>query len=361
MTLWILFALMTAVAALAIMRPFWRADAGSVEAPPRDIEVYRQQLQEIEEETARGVLGKAEANVARVEISRRILAAADANAQQAAPSRRAPAPFYVLAGLLPAVTLSLYLIYGSPNYAGQPLAARNPHEGQSVEALVARVEERLRLNPDDGAGWSVIAPVYMRMERFADAAQAYRHASRLLGETADLAANLGEALALANDGSIDDAARAALEKAVALDADHAKARFWLAVADEQAGRKPEAIAAFRQLLGRDLPDAVKGVINQRIAVLEGRPAPEAAQQQQQQPPAGVDAAQIDRMVSGLAERLKQDGSDLKGWLMLVRAYTVLGRKDDAVTALNQARGQFAGNNEALGQIDALAKSLGLPS
>jgi cytochrome c-type biogenesis protein CcmH len=358
MTLWILFALMTAVAALAIMRPFWRADVGSAEARPRDIEVYRQQLQEIEEETARGMLGKAEADVARVEISRRILAAADANAQQAAPGRRAPAPFYVLAGLLPAVTLSLYLLYGSPNYAGQPLAAADPHEGQSVEALVSRVEERLRLNPDDGTGWSVIAPVYMRMERFADAADAYRNASRILGETADLAANLGEALALANDGSIDGASRAALEKAVTLDVDHPKARFWLAVADEQAGRKSEAIAGFRALLGRDLPDAVKGVINQRIAALEGRPAAEAAPQQ---PPTGVDAAQINRMVSGLAERLKQDGSDLKGWLMLVRAYTVLGRKDDAVTALNQARGQFAGNHEALGQIDALAKSLGLPS
>jgi cytochrome c-type biogenesis protein CcmH len=67
------------------------------------------------------------------------------------------------------------------------------------------------------------------------------------------------------------------------------------------------------------------------------------------------------MVSGLAERLKKDGSDLNGWLMLVRAYTVLGRKEDAVSALNDARGRFAGNNDALGQIDALAKSLGLPS
>jgi cytochrome c-type biogenesis protein CcmH len=357
MALWISFAIMTAIAALAVLRPFFRASPPSPRAP-HDIEVYRQQLQEIDEEAARGVLGKAEADVARIEISRRILAAADDNSQHAAKSRRSAMPFYALAGSLPVIALSLYLIYGSPDYGGQPLSARTP-EGQSVEVLVARVEERLQLNPEDGMGWSVIAPVYMRMGRFTDAAEAFRNASRLLGETADRAANLGEALTLANDGQIDAPSRAAFDRAVSLDPNQAKARFWLAVADEQAGKKPEALAAFRQLLTRDLPDAVKAVINQRIAVLEGRPVAEDVPQAGES--AGVDAAQINRMVSGLAERLKQDGSDLNGWLMLVRAYTVLGRKDDALTALKQARGHFAGNNDALGQIDALAKSLDLPS
>lgn len=67
------------------------------------------------------------------------------------------------------------------------------------------------------------------------------------------------------------------------------------------------------------------------------------------------------MVSGLAERLKTDGSDLEGWLKLMRAYTVLGRGDDALGALKRAPGQFAGNQEALAQIERLAKSLGLAS
>jgi cytochrome c-type biogenesis protein CcmH len=356
MALWISFAIMTAIAALAILRPFWRTPRRAVDGP-RDIEVYRQQLQEIEDEAARGVLGKAETDVARIEISRRILAAAENGAQSDRPAPRSGAIPYALAGLLPVVALSFYVIYGSPNYAGQGSSAPISADAQSVDALVARVEERLQLNPDDGMGWSVIAPIYLRMERFADAAEAYRNASRLLGETAERAANLGEAQALANDGTVDDQSRAALQKAVSLDPNQPKALFWLAVADEQAGKKSEAIAAYRSLLGRGLPEAVKGVVNQRIALLEGGPAGVGSQ-----PGAGgVDAAQINQMVSGLAERLKQDGSDLNGWLMLVRAYTVLGRKDDAQAALQQARGQFTGNGDALGQIDALAKSLGLPS
>jgi cytochrome c-type biogenesis protein CcmH len=303
------------------------------------------------------VLGKDEAEIARIEIARRILVASENKAEPTPVASRPATVPYALAGVLPAIALSLYMVYGSPDYPAQPVSARAPADAQSVEALVARVEERLRLNPDDGDGWSVIAPVYMRLARFAEAAEAYRNAIRLLGETADRAANLGEALTLANDGTVDQASRAALDRAVALDPDQAKARFWFAVADEQAGKKTEAVAAYRALLSRNLPDSVKDVINQRIASLEGQPVDTGTPSEN----AGVDAAQINRMVSGLAERLQRDASDLNGWLMLVRAYTVLGRKDDALSALKRARGEFAGNNDALGQIDALAKSLGLPS
>jgi cytochrome c-type biogenesis protein CcmH len=356
MALWISFAVLTAIAALAILRPFWRPPRPAAEAP-RDIEVYRQQLEEIEEEKARGVLGEAEANAARIELSRRTLAAAEIEARAKPRAGRSAWAHYAMAAMLPAIALSLYAIYGSPQFPGQPLASRAPQGGETVDVLIARVEDRLRANPEDGMGWSVIAPVYMRLGRYQEAADAFRKAAKLLGETADRAANLGEALALASGGDVAADARQAFEKAVSLDPDHGKARFWLAIAEEQAGRTAEALAIYRQLLDRDLPDTVKAVIGERIARLEGGP-PVATT-----PRAGgeIDAAQINQMVSGLAERLKQDGSDLKGWLMLVRAYTVLGRKDEAVIALKEAREKFTGNGDALAQIDALAKSLGLPS
>jgi cytochrome c-type biogenesis protein CcmH len=354
MALWVIFALLTAIAALAILRPFWRPRPVSG-SPAHDLEVYKQQLQEIEDEAARGLLAWAEANAARIEVSRRILAAAEGQADQRPISRFAYTP-YVLAGLIPVIALSLYAIYGSPELPAQPLAARLAEAGQSVQVLVARVEERLARNPQDGMGWSVIAPVYMRLGRYADAAEAFRNASRLLGETAERSANLGEALALANDGTVDPEARQAFDKALSLEPNHSKSRFWIAISEEQAGRKAEAVAIYRSLLQGALPPAVAEAVNNRIALLEGGDPPATSPA-----PSDVGPAQINQMVSGLAERLKKDGSDLNGWLMLVRAYTVLGRKEDAVGALNDARGRFAGNNDALGQIDALAKSLGLPS
>jgi cytochrome c-type biogenesis protein CcmH len=67
------------------------------------------------------------------------------------------------------------------------------------------------------------------------------------------------------------------------------------------------------------------------------------------------------MVDGLAARLKQDGKDLGGWMQLVRAYVVLGRSQDATSALAQARGNFAGDEKSLAELEALAQSLGLGS
>jgi cytochrome c-type biogenesis protein CcmH len=70
---------------------------------------------------------------------------------------------------------------------------------------------------------------------------------------------------------------------------------------------------------------------------------------------------VEGMVQRLAARLDAQGDDLAGWLRLVRAYTVLGRDDEAREALARAKGQFAGNTQAIEQLDALAAELGLKS
>ena len=68
---------------------------------------------------------------------------------------------------------------------------------------------------------------------------------------------------------------------------------------------------------------------------------------------------INQMVDGLAQRLQQNGNDLKGWLRLVRAYSVLGKQDKAVDALKTARENFKDDEKALAQLSELAGSLGL--
>jgi cytochrome c-type biogenesis protein CcmH len=72
-------------------------------------------------------------------------------------------------------------------------------------------------------------------------------------------------------------------------------------------------------------------------------------------------AMIERMVQGLAARLDQGGGSLADWLTLVRAYTVLDRKDDAVKALDRAKNEFSGDGQALEKLDRLADELGLKS
>ena len=66
---------------------------------------------------------------------------------------------------------------------------------------------------------------------------------------------------------------------------------------------------------------------------------------------------IQAMVDRLAARLKQDGSDVDGWVRLVRSYKVLGEADKARAATADARHALAGDADKLSKLDAALKAL----
>ena len=78
-------------------------------------------------------------------------------------------------------------------------------------------------------------------------------------------------------------------------------------------------------------------------------------------PAVVQAPPLDAMVERLEARLKQNGGDVNGWVMLVRSYSFLKQPVKTQEALDKARKQFASDPEALKQIEALAGELGAPA
>ena len=88
---------------------------------------------------------------------------------------------------------------------------------------IAQVEAHLAKNPEDGRGWKVVAPVEDGLGRFEDAVKARRNAIRLSGASADREADLGESLMGAANGVVTDEAKAAFERALALDAKLPKA------------------------------------------------------------------------------------------------------------------------------------------
>src|SRR5262245_31178846 len=188
MTLWFVLALMTAAAIFAVLWPLSRRQSSLRSGS--DVAVYRDQLDEIRRDRDAGLIGEREAAAAEVEVSRRLLAAADAEAAgpQAAPvaamTRRRRAVALVALVLLPVGAVALYLAVGSPMLPGQPLASRVPAEEKSIAQMVAQVEAHLAKNPDEGRGWEVVAPIYLRMGRFDDAVKARRLALKLNGPTA---------------------------------------------------------------------------------------------------------------------------------------------------------------------------------
>jgi cytochrome c-type biogenesis protein CcmH len=374
MLLWIIFAAMTVAALIAVLWPLGRKRA--VAAGGSEILVYRDQLGEIDRDRSAGLIGPAEAEAARVEISRRLLAAADVQAATARPAPRAGQVLrrrraVVLAALIivPLLPLALYLLLGSPDLPGQPAFARakTPAGDASIETLVGRVEAHLAQNPNDGTGWEVIAPVYLQLGRYDDAVMARRKALALNGETATREADLGEALAAAANGVITDDAKQAFAKAAALDPHEAKANYFLGLADEQDGNRDAAAKRWRAMLDEAPPDALwAGFVRTALGRVTGEPVPAAAgpSAQDMTAAASMSDAQRDDMVRGmvakLADRLHGDGADdVDGWLRLVRAYTVLGDRDKAKDAAADARRALASRPDGIKRIDDLVKGLGL--
>jgi cytochrome c-type biogenesis protein CcmH len=375
MILGLILAAMTAAAVVAVIWPLARR-AGAAPSGS-DMAVYRDQLAEIERDRAAGLVGKTEAEAARVEISRRLLAASDAaqaalpagNAVSAAWRRRAVAAASLLA--LPIVAGSLYLFLGSPELAsGQPVAQHNvAATPQSIEGLVAEAEAHLARNAQDGRGWEILAPIYMRLGRYADSVAAWRNTLQLLGDSAEREANLGEALtAEANDVVTADA-KTAFIRAVTLDKTNVTARYYLGLAAEQDGQRDKAANIWRDLIA-EAPAGTPWVIDVRNALARvestsaAAPAPAAVPAapaaekvaDADSPPSDQNAA-IRGMVDRLAARLKQDGSDLNGWVQLVRSYKVLGEPDKARAAAADARQAFAGEPEKLQQLNAALQQL----
>ena len=371
MTPWFVFALMTAAAIFAALWPLGRRPRGQAGS---DLEVYRDQLEEIERDRAAGRIGPTEADAARTEVSRRLIAAADTEefipASPAGSSlRRRRAVTVGTIIFLPGVAAALYLALGSPQLPGRPLAERvhEAHEGRSIEGLVSQAEAHLERNPDDIRGYEVLAPVYLRLGRLADAVNARRKVLTLGGENAGRQSDLGEALVAAANGVVTAEAKSAFERALVLDANELKARFYIGLAAEQDGDRAKAAETWRAMVKDAPPDAPwRSTVEQALARVD-IPSSHAAGSGPTAEDIAAAAAMgekergetIRNMVARLADRLKDNESDLEGWQRLLRAYIVLGEREKAISAAGAARRALAKDAEKLRRIDETIKTLGL--
>jgi cytochrome c-type biogenesis protein CcmH len=395
MLLWISFALLAAAVATLLLRsPPTLIQTAAGDA---DLAVYRDQLGELEADASRGLI-----DTARTEIARRILKRAADPSTMAPNATGAQAERVLLIGAaaLPVVSLALYLVVGSPTLPGRPLADRlaEPADRASPTDLIAKVEQRLRERPDDGQGWSVIAPIYLSQGRAVEAAEAFGRAIKLDGETPDRLAGLAKSNVLANNGIVNEPARAAYQRLAAVDPARVEARYWLGVYEEQNGRPEAAAEAYRAILAGGPADAPwRKPIEERLkAVTEQKsgpsvPGPAAANSS---PPSGMAAPvlapasgtgtgdkagptpaefvaaaktlqremrelMIGRMVSKARDALKQNPKDVSAWSRVVTGHMALGKPADAEATLKDARAGLVGDPAALAEFDALAKSLGL--
>ncbi len=365
-----------------VLAPLLRGSGRLARRASHDMQVFRDQLREIDADRARGVLSAEEAEATRIEISRRLLAAADAEAAESASS---PAPRLASRGASLAVLVlmvagagAVYSRLGAPGMPDQPLRERAERmvEAQAARdegaALIARLQKVLETRPDDIDGHRLLVTSLAGMGRMAEASAAQQRVIDIQGEGVpgrELVA-LAELMIAADGGNISPAAEAALAAGLAKDPADPPGRYFSGLLLIQKGQPDLAYPIWAELLAEGPPDApwvraIAPVIDD-LAAEAGRPPREPGRG-----PTGADIeaagamgagdrqAMIEGMVAQLGERLATEGGPPADWAQLIRALGVLGRSDEAARIRDEAVGVFADDPAALAGIAAAASDAGL--
>jgi cytochrome c-type biogenesis protein CcmH len=360
MIFWVLAGFLAAAAALALALTGRRTllAAGTGDA---SLAIYKDQLAEVERDLGQGLLKPEEAEGQKAEVGRRLLVA---SREETSPGELGRAVPLAVVLLVPILAFGIYALQGAPQLPDVPHAQRIAMAQQTgdVEALLVQVEDHLAKHPEDATGWKLLVPSYLSLGRFNDAAAAIAKILQLEKPTADLYAELAEALTFANQGLMTENAEKAASEALKLDARNHKALYYEALSLSQKGNRAEAIAKFKALLAsapanapwraavenqiRSLSTTAPALTDEQMKAAEGQ-TPEQR------------LAMIRGMVDGLEARLAENVNDLEGWLRLIRARTVLNEQEKAREALGKAKVAFANDAAATVSIDALAKELDL--
>jgi cytochrome c-type biogenesis protein CcmH len=363
MTVWLIIGVVTALATGALLMPLFRRADVTVSREQRELAIYKDQLAELQRDVQAGRISPAEAAAAEAEVQRKMLASAARTDPAETPAASAMVnqvrlvAVVAVASLAPIGALLVYLSVGSPGEPGHPFVSRSQQVDVEAEALIARLADRLREEPNNLEGWVLLARSYSAIGRYVDAAQAYERVYDLSSGSVVYAGEYAEALVMAAGGQVGPGAQKLFEQVREVNPGEPRARYYLAVALAQSGNSREAIAMWRALEMDAPPDApwlpaVREAIQSTAARAQIEPqtvAPAARAAIEPEPgPTEDDIAaaesmsaeeqqqMIEAMVARLAERLRATPDDLEGWKRLGRSYMVLNEPAKARDAYARA-------------------------
>jgi cytochrome c-type biogenesis protein CcmH len=228
MTLFVVLGvLLVAAALLFIVLPLARrAPQTGASREAVNVAVYRDQLREIEADVKAGTLAPDQHDKARAEIEARLAADLGRSETQAEVSGSARGAALALGLALPVCALAIYLTVGNPGaLAPQAQTAAAPHgvTTQQFETMVARLAARLKENPEDVEGWTMLGRSYAVLGRFPEASAAYAQAVARAPKDAQLLADYADSLAMAQGRTLRGEPEKILTRALAADPKNVKA------------------------------------------------------------------------------------------------------------------------------------------
>jgi len=278
-----------------------------------NVAVYRDQLRELDVDLQAGTLARDQYERSRAEIESRLLQ--DVQQTDEGP-RQARSEFSAVAFAigLPVCALAVYLVVGNPQAIDKKDAGPgSPHGVTQAQVLemVAKLDARMRANPDDAAGWIMLARSYAALGRFKEASEAYANAAARVSDDAQLFADYADTLAMAQGQKLDGEPEKLIARALAIDPKNVKA---LALAGTVAFNRKDyskAIGYWERILPVVPPDsetaqAVRASITEARAFAGGAPPVASAAEGSDRPsaPAGSRISGTVTLAPALAARIE---------------------------------------------------------
>jgi cytochrome c-type biogenesis protein CcmH len=348
--------ILSVVAILFVLVPYLRAKEPEGSITP-DIDVYKAQLKELNNDLKSGIIDDEEATRTKLEIERRILKAADG--QLISSTLEKPNNFLSLAIVVIILfSAAFYAVIGTPGMPDFPIEEFRQQEMpmDRVEALaqtddlIAKVKARLASSPEEVQGWGYLANLEMNKGNFQKAAEALYQAHIIAPDVFDYQLMYAESLIMASNERVTPAALIILNKAKKMAPEHPGPRYYLALADFQAGDVGVAHSEWKVIQGElENSDPMMPLLNvwinrAEVALGIAEPLPQTrapsitAEQAETIQSMSADEQQelIRQMVLQLATKQEENPTNIEGWTRLSRAYMVLGEKVDAIAAMNAA-------------------------
>jgi cytochrome c-type biogenesis protein CcmH len=221
---WIVAVMFTVGALLVLLPGLLRPRAAGVDAGEAALAVHRDQWREAAADVESGRLDANQLAAARREIDQRAREEA-ASAPRTAFAQPARRTAFALALLLPAASVSLYLWLGDPQAAvsSASVVAQHSTSPDQVQKMVAALADRLKAQPDDVEGWTMLGRSYVALGRHRDAATALQRANALSPGNASLLADLADVLAMAQGRKLAGEPARMIQAALDADPKHVKA------------------------------------------------------------------------------------------------------------------------------------------
>jgi len=266
MTVFVIVTLLLVVAALFfVIPPLQRHRSGRSTQSARsalNVSVYRDQLVELDRDLANDVITEEQHRQGRLELEQRLLADVPGNqpdeAQGPGAARGGRTAAIVFGIAVPLFAAVMYVLLGAPQIMTPQAAKVGDVQGgmqDQVYRMVAQLEERLRNDPNDAEGWTMLGRSYLVLEQFDKALPALEHAVSLNDGDAQLLADYADALAMTSGQTLEGRPSELIERALAIDPNNQKALWLAGTAAYERSEYPLAIKYWTRLKAQAPPDS----------------------------------------------------------------------------------------------------------